>query len=271
MQTEFSSVFVLRTLIVCGIIQVLINVLGMWMLPNVDIQSSWLLIGLSYLMMISYIIINSSYRLSELRRDFNQLKDREVLWSVLLTFMTQFFISSGGYQLVLSGLYYINEPLAIEIYESSGFSYQNNQEVIWLYVTIALLVPVFEEFLFRGVILSRLLRYFSMMSSLILMSICFGALHGVDFIGATAFAFLCGLLYLKYHNIWAPILVHIINNSLTTLSFIMGQELSHPIERLNEEIIFEFSKEGIVLIGVGIVLFLITIKSFKTKHHKWKD
>ena len=61
MKTEFSSVFVLRTLIVCGIIQVLINVLGIWMLPNVDIQSSWPLIGLGYLMMISYIINNSSY------------------------------------------------------------------------------------------------------------------------------------------------------------------------------------------------------------------
>lgn len=271
MKTEFSSVFVLRTLIVCGIIQVLINVLGIWMLPNVDIQSSWLLIGLIYLMMISYIINKSSYRCSRLRHDLSNLKDREVLWSVLLTFMTQFFISSGGYQLVLSGLYYVNEPLAIEIYENSAFSYQNNQEVIWIYVTIALLVPIFEELLFRGVILSRLLRYFSIILSLILMSICFGVLHGVDFIGATAFAFLCGVLYLKYHNIWAPILVHIINNSLTTLSLIMDQEISHPIEKLNEESILELSKEGIILIGVGIVLFLLTIKSFKVKSFKQKD
>lgn len=271
MKTEFSSVLVLRTLIVCGMIQVLINVLRGWMLPNVDIQSSWFLTGLSYLVMISYIIINSNYGFAQLRRDFNYLKDTEVLWSILLTFMTQFFISSGGYQLVLSGLYYMNEPLAIEIYENSAFSYQDNQEMIWLYVTIALLVPIFEELLFRGVILSRLLRYFSMISSLVLMSICFGVLHGVDFIGATAFAFLCGVLYLKYHNIWAPILVHIINNSLTTLSLIMDQEISHPIEKLNEEIILELSKEGIILIGVGIVLFLLTIKSFKVKSFKQKD
>ena len=55
------------------------------------------------------------------------------------------------------------------------------------------------------------------------------------------------------------------------LSFIMTQELSHPIEKLNEESILELSKEGIILIGVGIVLFLLTIKSFKVKSFKQKD
>ena len=268
MKTEFSSVFVLRTLIVYGIIRVLFSVLGIWLLPNGDIESSWILIGMSYLMMISYIIIHSKYDVNQLRRDFGYLKDREVLWSVLLTFMTQFFISSGGYQLVLSGLYYINQPLAIEIYENSGFDFKNNQEMIWLYVTVALLVPIFEEFLFRGVILSRLLRYFSMMPSLILMSIFFGVFHGSDVIGAIVFAFLCGLLYLKYHNIWVPILVHIINNSLTMLSFIMSQEVSHPIKELNKDIILEFAKEGGILIIFGILLFMITIKSFKIKSVK---
>ena len=94
MKTEFSSVFVLRTLIVYGIIQVLFSILGIWLLPNDDLESSWILIGMSYLMMISYIIIHSKYDVNQLRRDFGYLKDREVLWSVLLTFMTQFFISN---------------------------------------------------------------------------------------------------------------------------------------------------------------------------------
>ena len=92
------------------------------------------------------------------------------------------------------------------------------------------------------------------------MALCFGVLHGVDFIGATIFGILCGMLYLKFENIWAPILVHLLNNALTCLCFSLRQEVHPSLAALTQSYIDHQFKEGLVLLSVGMILLFFTIK-----------
>lgn len=260
MRGEFSKVAIFRAIIGCGIIQVVMGIISQWMSSSVMIDLSWRIVAIGYMIMSAYIIWQSSYRLKTLKKDMEGLQNKELLWCGLLVFMTQYFMSAGGYQVLLSILFYTNENLAIQVYEEPLLHFTSQQDLLFACVTVSILVPIFEEFLFRGVILSRFMNWFSMIGALSLMAICFGILHGVDFIGATVFGFLCGMLYLKFKNIWAPILVHLLNNMLTCLSFSLGQEIQEPLTALTQSYMNQQFKQGLVLLSVGMVLVFFTIK-----------
>lgn len=256
MRSEFSKVTIFRAIIGCGIIQVLMAMMS----ASTVRQLSWKVEAICYVMMSAYIIWQSTYRLKSFKKDIGGLQNKELLWCVLLVFMTQYFMSVGGYQVVLSILFYTNERLAIQVYEEPLLRFSSQQDLLFACITVSILVPIFEEFLFRGVILSRFMNWFSMIGALAIMALCFGVLHGVDFIGATIFGFLCGMLYLKFENIWAPILVHLLNNALTCLSFSLRQEVHPSLAALTQSYIDHQFKEGLVLLSVGMILLFFTIK-----------
>lgn len=87
-------------------------------------------------------------------------------------------------------------------------------------IVIVILAPVLEEFIFRGVILHRLIKKTSITGGVLISSILFGVLHA-DMIGAFFFGVITALLFLKTGNLLIPILVHMINNAIAVaLSFI---------------------------------------------------
>lgn len=260
LRSEFSKVTIFRAIIGCGIIQVLMAMMSQWMSASAVIELSWGVEAICYFMMSAYIIWQSTYRLKTFKKDIEGLQNKELLLCVLLVFMTQYFMSVGGYQVVLSILFYTNERLAIQVYEEPLLRFSSQQDLLFACITVSILVPIFEEFLFRGVILSRFMNWFSMIGALAIMALCFGFLHGVDFIGATIFGFLCGMLYLKFENIWAPILVHLLNNALTCLSFSLRQEVHPSLAALTQSYIDHQFKEGLVLLSVGMILLFFTIK-----------
>lgn len=124
-------------------------------------------------------------------------------------------------------------------------------------LSVCFLAPVFEEFVFRGVILKRLERYgsgFAIVGS----SVFFGLAHLS--VSSVIFAFIAGLvmgyLYVKTRNLWVPIAVHFANNALSTFNS-YSAELFGDAAELVHEITF------IVFIGMGMMalLGLILFKS----------
>lgn len=82
------------------------------------------------------------------------------------------------------------------------------------FIIIAVVPPLFEEFVFRGVVLGRLRRFgdgFAILASALL----FGLFHG-NFI-QIPFAFLVGLVLgfvvVRTNNLWVAIAIHFINNA----------------------------------------------------------
>lgn len=84
--------------------------------------------------------------------------------------------------------------------------------------TVAVLPALLEEMVWRGYIL-RSLRGYGDGFAVVVSSLLFGLMHGN--LRQIPFAFIVGLvlgyLYVQTNNIWIPIIVHFINNSISTV------------------------------------------------------
>ncbi len=93
---------------------------------------------------------------------------------------------------------------------------QSPEVAVLFVISSAVIPPLVEEFLFRGVILGSL-RRFGTGFAIVASSFLFAAMHG-NF-AQIVFAFPCGLvmafLAVKSGSIWLPILVHALNNGLS--------------------------------------------------------
>ena len=81
------------------------------------------------------------------------------------------------------------------------------------FISIVVVAPISEEFIFRGVFLSRFKNAIPLMAAILLSSIVFGLLHGfVSFVGALVFGICMCIVYLKTQNIFVSISIHFLNN-----------------------------------------------------------
>ena len=78
-------------------------------------------------------------------------------------------------------------------------------------VTVAIIVPITEEFLFRGVLLHRWATKMGVLPGVIASSIFFGILHPNP-IGLSVFGLVTSLIYLKTRSLWLVTAFHAINN-----------------------------------------------------------
>lgn len=78
---------------------------------------------------------------------------------------------------------------------------------VFVFLNLVILVPIFEELFFRGIIFSGLKNNYNTVLALILSSVLFGIFH-VDVVGSTAFGLWLGWMFLKSNNILLCIITH---------------------------------------------------------------
>ncbi len=125
--------------------------------------------------------------------------------------------------------------------------------ILLFYVLISIIPAIFEEIVFRGVILPALLplgKGFSVLVSAFL----FGVMH-VDpprIVFAFTFGVLTGVLYLHTKTIWYGVLIHFINNAYATTAIFQSYNLNEdaltPIDIL-------FSLSALFMIVCGVIGF----------------
>lgn len=98
--------------------------------------------------------------------------------------------------------------------------FQGMSTNVWGIIAICLVGPVLEELLFRGAIQGHMLKIYKKPSSAILLSaLVFGVIHGNP--AQIPFAFLIGLvmglLYYRTGSLIPGIIIHVVNNSISTL------------------------------------------------------
>lgn len=100
------------------------------------------------------------------------------------------------------------------------FFYKGFYKVNFYYFLGALiLAPIFEEIIFRNILLNSLLNNYSKIKSIVLSAILFGLIHGNLFqiISATILGLLFGLIYVENKNIAYTIILHFFNNTFVFL------------------------------------------------------
>jgi membrane protease YdiL (CAAX protease family) len=87
-----------------------------------------------------------------------------------------------------------------------------------LLLTAGMLIPLLEEIVFRGVMQDYLGRRIPTIWSLLIVSVIFGLMHGLDAALTTGlFGFICSLLRLRYQSLWPAIFLHAFNNSMVVI------------------------------------------------------
>lgn len=111
--------------------------------------------------------------------------------------------------------------------------------------------PIFEEFLYRAVILNGLLKKYSVKKSILLSSLIFGVAHGnlPQMLNAFLFGILFGYIYIKTKSLYSCIFAHIIANTSVV-----------PIDYLQSNTSVLFSNIfmlvlGFILLGCFIILY----------------
>ncbi|WP_437188258.1 CPBP family intramembrane glutamic endopeptidase [Planctomicrobium sp. SH668] len=116
--------------------------------------------------------------------------------------------------------------------DSLGQIYQLMQGVPYplLIVVMALGPAVLEEFVFRGVIGRRMVKYVGVPAGILITSLLFAISHGgpAHALATLPIGVLLHLLYLKSGTIWIPVIVHFGNNLLAVSLFhFQLKELTH--------------------------------------------
>ncbi|HWV70766.1 MAG TPA: CPBP family intramembrane glutamic endopeptidase [Pseudosphingobacterium sp.] len=127
-----------------------------------------------------------------------------------------------------------------------------NQTDISYFLYMCLIVPVFEEIVFRLLILGSLLRWFSPLVAIVISSVLFSLLH-LSILETFLFACFIGWIYYYTQNIIYPIIIHGFSN---LLAFVTRYILSHGYSSFNE--ISSLFNDNKVVISTICLSFILT-------------
>ncbi|MDL2246291.1 CPBP family intramembrane metalloprotease [Methanobrevibacter sp. OttesenSCG-928-K11] len=112
-------------------------------------------------------------------------------------------------------------------------------------ISSVIIAPLFEELLFRGIILQKLNKRLGIIVSILISSILFGIIHDLGGIfSAFIFGICMCILYIKSNNILVPIFAHALNNLIAEALYLIDPS----------EMIFT----DIILISIFSVLAIIS-------------
>lgn len=175
--------------------------------------ASYLIIGwILYLFVVAYEIdINRLFLASDYSVDVRRLT-LGIAFPVIC-------ISIASVWLVFYPLSFL-WPNFVEIWllDSSEEVFWSEGKFLWginiaHFFFLCVVVPCVEEVLFRGFLLQRWSRRWGVNTAVILSSLLFGVMH-VDILGGIIFGYIMCVLYIQTKSLWAPIVVHGINNAV---------------------------------------------------------
>lgn len=114
------------------------------------------------------------------------------------------------------------ESAAEQKEQLGSLSLQNSIQSIIYVLSVAIITPVKEEILFRGILYRFLERKYNFLVGIIISSFIFGILHGGLLITATIMGIVLAMLYKKTQSIIPSIILHIVWNSLVSISMIVS-------------------------------------------------
>jgi uncharacterized protein len=115
--------------------------------------------------------------------------------------------------------------------------------------------PAVEEFAFRGLLLKRWAAARGLWTGILGSAAIFALLHPPTWVGAFVFGVVAGVLYLWSGSLLAPILLHVLNNSLVALALTVGDR---PTPQREESPFLDSPAEWIAM-GVVLLLLATTI------------
>lgn len=131
---------------------------------------------------------------------------------VILALLGYIFIYANTVELLLS-----NIPMNEWIQDC--FKEITNMPILLLIISVSIVAPIFEEIIYRGIILEQLYRRYGMIKAIIISALLFGLMHLNIQQGVNAFfiGIVLGFIYIKTNSLLLSIFLHFANNSLMVI------------------------------------------------------
>lgn len=146
--------------------------------------------------------------------------------------------------------------------------YMNNG--LWAMLVAVIIAPIFEEFLFRGVVQTNFIRYFGTIRGIVFGAVVFGAMHVLpqQMVNATGVGLILGSIYYLTRSLNTVIAIHFLNNGFTYLMFMLFSDASQLEKTIFDDVIVStiaYAASLIILILGGAYVIK---RSRKEKHAK---
>lgn len=137
--------------------------------------------------------------------------------------------------------------------------FSNTQNLLLTFVSIAVVPAIFEEWLFRGLLLKHLLPL-NKTAAIIVSGIMFGMMHPhpTQAVFASVIGILFGVVYVNSGcNIWLTIIIHFLNNAYAVFE---GYIISKYPETSWQFWLTEFPGYVFMIIAVGILFYYVLLQ-----------
>jgi len=264
--------FKLRYFILFGIVIFIVSFILFFITDN-PASEEWItfLVSVSFLLYLMYQTKKWNFIYNEQPMHTTMTKGR---WAKYLSITACFQLITVVFTaILLTIVYLVFEEHIRELF--SFFPMTDVEDVrpsllvyILFFINICILAPIYEEMLFRGILLRRFTLRWSPQKSIIVSSIIFGIIHLNPINAVFAFALGCvlGYAYLKTKNIVIPILLHSFNNFLAYLQFVYTNqttEMDLPTTEAARQGLLLNVAFFFILTAVIIFLFVKYYKNFR--------
>jgi len=195
---------------------------------------SALMLGLTQLFLYGFIALFLSRLLRRAGVNPRMLLGRAIRWEQVIRYWQYWGLPILLMGMSLTGYFALYFPLSFvlprfvdryalqsqsELLHYSGFGFQLGNILTMLAVVV--IAPIVEEFVFRGVLLTRWSIKWGTPRAVLLSSAIFGVLH-TEILGHLFFGYVMAVLYIKTRSLFLPILMHAINNGIVWALMLLG-------------------------------------------------
>ncbi len=196
--------------------------------------------------LIVIVVINKSFKTNGEILYREEISKKKYLAGVGLM-IGYIFITYGVFDIFLYSMPTLNDGLYEYLEE-----YLLNTSYIFIFISTCIIAPIFEEILYRGVLLNGLLKKYNYKKAIIYSALIFGIAHMNLPQGVNAFflGVIIGLAYYYTRSIYLCMAMHFVNNFL--VNFVV-----YPESKLWTVILF------IIVPIIGILIFIKSLRTIK--------
>ncbi len=137
------------------------------------------------------------------------------------------------------------------------------------FFTIVLIVPVFEEFFVRGILLTRWSIKWGTPKAILLSSLCFGFLHS-NILDAFFFGYVMSVLYIRTKSLLIPISIHMANNFIALAIEFVEMPIQEVPQHGTHYVLQESETLWLMALAVIIIPWAINIVWKNFPKNSWR-
>ena len=166
-------------------------------------------VGSDVSQLIYYVLMSGTalYILYSIRKKRSGEKSFSVSFSYVYAIP---FIILGGWALVFGAVDPLSELIPMPEFIKAAFEKSFNSAGIATFIMMVIAAPIFEELIYRGIILDGLLKRYSPFTAILVSSILFGLIHlnPWQFIAGFIVGLFAGWIYYRTRNLTLTIILH---------------------------------------------------------------